>query len=435
MRRRFRVATSIAFALVAAGCVQGEKSENPLAPTIAGPLPGVNLTIPSPVRPMNTRIAVDQQPLTLTVDNAVTTSPRPFSYLIQIATDANFNNIVFSRDGIAPATGAQTSFRLPDPLATGHTYYWRARAQDGANSSNFSVTATFDVFTPIVLQAPVLVSPVGGTSQNRTPTFTWNDAARSGPAGAIVYEIEAADNDAFANKYAFTVAETPNQTSFASPTTLPANITVYWHVRATDPTTIGPFSATASFKTPAPAPPPPTTGGGGGGGGSVSPNDQLNLSTATVTSGPRDVASWPATIAISQVRIDPTVGVSMSFSPPAPEYWKVILDPSTGDNFQYTAWMCAKPNGAWLCAAFVQMWQGRAGTGAAPLTGYVNLWGSGGSATAGAFGNYVPSPGDPMAFFATAGNARGQGGATSVAERSNTVIINLPGGDSGVYSY
>src|SRR5262249_47673650 len=160
-------------------------------------------------------------------------------------------------------------------------------------------------------------------------TFTWNNAPRSGPAGAIVYEIEAADNDAFANKYAFSVAETQNQTSFASPQTLPANITVYWRVRATEPTTIGPYSATASFKRPAATRPPVTGGGGGSGGGgaSVAPNDQLNLSTATVTSGPRDVASWPATIAISQLRIDPGVGVSMLFSPPPPEYWKVILDP------------------------------------------------------------------------------------------------------------
>jgi len=280
------------------------------------------------------------------------------------------------------------------------------------------------------------VSPLGGTSQNRTPTFTWNNAARSGPAGAITYEIEAADNDAFANSVHYAVPETPNQTSFDSPAALPANLLVFWHVRATDPTTNGPFSPTASFRTPAAAPPPTTGGGGAGtGGGNVAPNDQLNLSTATVTSGPRDVASWPATIAISQLRIDPGTGVSMSFSPPPPNYWKVILDPSTGDNFEYTIWMCAKPGGTWLCAAFVQMWEGRAGTGAAPLSGYVNLWGSGGSATAGAFGNYVPSPGDPMAFFATAGNARGQGGATSVAERSNTVIINLPAGDSGVYSY
>ena len=49
------------------------------------------------------RIAVDQQPVTLTVQNASTSGVRPLSYLVEVAVDAGFTNKVFSRDGISPA--------------------------------------------------------------------------------------------------------------------------------------------------------------------------------------------------------------------------------------------------------------------------------------------------------------------------------------------
>ena len=38
-------------AMIAAGCVTTEKSENPLSPTVAGPIAGVNITQPSPIEP------------------------------------------------------------------------------------------------------------------------------------------------------------------------------------------------------------------------------------------------------------------------------------------------------------------------------------------------------------------------------------------------
>jgi len=51
------------------GCIGAEKSSHPLAPTVAGPIPGVNISTPNPMHPVNTKIAVDQQPVTLTIGN------------------------------------------------------------------------------------------------------------------------------------------------------------------------------------------------------------------------------------------------------------------------------------------------------------------------------------------------------------------------------
>src|ERR1700730_9482938 len=144
-------------AVLALAACAASKSADPLSPTVAGPIPGVSITSPSIMQPgLGAKVAVDQQPLTLTVGNAATSGVRPLSYVFEIAADASFANKVFSRDGITPGGTGQTSLRLPDALATGRTYFWHARAEDGANTGPFSTTAAFDVFTPIVIGAPVL---------------------------------------------------------------------------------------------------------------------------------------------------------------------------------------------------------------------------------------------------------------------------------------
>ena len=69
---------------------------------------------------------------------------------------------------------------------------------------------------------------------------------------AIPLIVEVADNDAFTNKIAqWTGAEQPSQTALDIPVDLAHSKVYYWHVRAYDPTTLGPFSLTRAFATPA----------------------------------------------------------------------------------------------------------------------------------------------------------------------------------------
>src|SRR4029079_18407923 len=99
-------------------------------------------------------------------------------------TDAAFNNKVFARDSIPQGEGGRTSLRMTDTLATGRTYYWRARAQDGANTGPYATTMAFDIFTPIVIGVPGLTAPApNSTVLILRPTFTIANAPRSGPAG------------------------------------------------------------------------------------------------------------------------------------------------------------------------------------------------------------------------------------------------------------
>ena len=119
------------------GCA-AEKSSNPLTPTVAGPIPGVDITAPKVLTPVATKIPVDSQPVTLLAENASSSGVRPLTYSFEIATDTGFANKVFVREDVTPGDGGRTSLRLPDRLAPERSYFWRARAQDGANTGPFS---------------------------------------------------------------------------------------------------------------------------------------------------------------------------------------------------------------------------------------------------------------------------------------------------------
>ncbi len=407
------------------------KSSNPLTATVAGPIPGVNITAPAIVSPTSgTKIAVDQQPITLMVSNATTNGVRPLTYVFEVATDVTFTNKVFSRDGITPGSG-QTGLKLPSPLATGRTYYWHAQALDGANSGSFSAATNFDVFTPIVINAPTLVSPApNSTTDSIRPNFVINDAPRSGPVGAITYLIEVADSQTFANKIAvWTAAEQPNQTTLTISTDLSYNTIYYWHVRAADPTTLGPFSTTSAFVTP-PQPviaPPPS----GGGGGAPAANDQLNLASAAVYNSPPDIASWPATGTITRLDMSPSAGLSFQFT--TANSWPDVVPPGFNGPLQYTVWAVVRVNGQWNTAGFIQMWRGRPSTGAPILSNFAQNWAY--DSRWGPMAGYQPHVGEQMGFFLSAGDARGLTTVTSVRERTNVVVVALPAGDSGSFTF
>jgi hypothetical protein len=245
----------------AVACTSVEKSANVLSPTVAGPIPGVNIEMPVPLDPKDGKaIEVTQQPVTLIVQNSQTNSQRPLTYLFEVATDSNFSSKVFVRENVPPGDG-RTSVRLSDALPTGRTYYWRARAQDGANTGVYSGFAHFAIFTPIVIGRPVLQQPVNNQMlDSMVPRFMIGNAPRSGPVGAISYMIEVADSDSFANKIAiWTTPEQSGQTGFNAPSGLPANRQHFWRVQAFDSNgAAGDWSSSAVFRTPPILEPTPT---------------------------------------------------------------------------------------------------------------------------------------------------------------------------------
>lgn len=272
MRNRFVSFLFAGVALLALGACESSKSSNPLSPSVAGPIPGVSITAPKPLQPgSGANIDASKQPLTLLIENAASSGVRPLTYTVEVALDNGFGNRVFTREGLAPGGNGQTSVRLPDALAADRTYYWRARAQDGANSGPYSNAVAFTVFTPIVLEAPDLASPDdNATAVSRTPTFVITNARRSGPVGAVTYTLQLSKSAAFSSLVAqHELAEALPNTKKTLASELAGSTRYYWRVRAWENSSrkvIGPWSATFDFVTaaapvvspePDPGTPPP----------------------------------------------------------------------------------------------------------------------------------------------------------------------------------
>src|SRR5262245_7072571 len=209
-------------ALIAACAV--EKSETPLAPTVAGPIAGVQITPPKPLEPSaGARIPGDRQPVTLLLENASSNGPRPLTYLFEVATEPGFSNRVFAQDNVPPGDNGRTSLKLPTSLTMNKVYYWRAKALDGANESPYSGSNDFNVYTPVAFDRPTLLSPVNNNMvSNSRPTFLLADAPHQGAPLSVTYVIEVSTDSAFGAKIAvWQFNETPGQTSFPSAADLP----------------------------------------------------------------------------------------------------------------------------------------------------------------------------------------------------------------------
>lgn len=431
MTRLAVVAGILGSVLLLAGC-EAQKSSNPLSPAVAGPLPGVAISAPNPVQPANgSQVASDQQPVTLTVQNASSNGQRPLSYVFEVATDNGFSNKVFTRSGIAPGDGGQTSLKLPDALATGHTYFWHAMAQDGANSGQFSSPASFNVFTPAVIQAPGLVSPINNAvTSDLQPVLIFSDAGRSGSVGQIAYVVEVATDAGFGSKVAvMTIAEEPNNTSLKVWTPLGGGAQYFWHARAYDPTTTGPWSATGAFRTPAPIAPTPTptpspspspapTGSTPAACGS-GPADDINMAAAEIDWSPSDMAHWCVTAAITSVQFTGSAFLVDFNRRLGANRWPD--SPFGSGSLEYTLGMCANRSGHWACSAVVQFWYGRdlAASGAPSQVAtnwfYDARWGS--------LFHYQPQTGEQVGLFVCAGNCRGTNGISLVHERSAVKLV------------
>lgn len=259
-------------AIVALGACEAAKSSNPTAPTVAGPIPGVAITAPKPLEPLaGETLTFSAEPPTLLIENAGSSGVRTIWLQLELSTDQGFSHMVHQADQIAPGDNGRTTYRLPEPLGAGHTYYWRTRAADGANTGPYSATSSFNVVPPVVIDTPTPMEPQGNISTNR-PTFKARNANISGTTG-VVYRFLIATNPEMTNIVAvLTVPPGGNGTTEVSVGTLPWSTSFYWRVWGTDGTKESAQSNVVSFKTPAapaptPAPGAPTVPVQGGSGG------------------------------------------------------------------------------------------------------------------------------------------------------------------------
>lgn len=275
MRRNQSAAALPAVLLLSLLACEAQKSSSPLSPSVAGPIPGVEITQPRLLEPaQGFKYKESQQPIKLTIENASSNGVRPVSYMFEVATDTDFTTKVYARSGVPAGEGGRTSVQI-DRLDLGRAYYWRAKADDGANSSQFA-TAQFEVLPKPLLKAPGLASPINTERvTSRRPTLTVNNADRNAAVGALAYEFQVATDQSFsALVTAGVVDETPGQTRFTPAGDLATDTVHYWRVRASDRDTTGSWATAQTFRTPLPVATPAPAPGPAPGGPCVSGNPQ-----------------------------------------------------------------------------------------------------------------------------------------------------------------
>jgi hypothetical protein len=262
--------------LAAAGCDR-VKSATPLSPSLAGPIEGVEISVPSPVQPApGQQIRDAEQPLTLVFGNAESNSVRPYKLQLQIAVDEGFATIVYSQNGITPAgDGGVNRVLLPSKLQAGRVYFWRTRADDGANTSAWAAPVIFEILQPVVLGVPEPLSPVAGARVlTSTPQLRVRNGVSTGPYGALAYQFQASTSPAFTGLVGDAlVPQGSGETVITVPKSPGTDMVVYWRARITDGDSIGAWSRTESYRTPLANTPPPTSGGGAGNPGSCASNN------------------------------------------------------------------------------------------------------------------------------------------------------------------
>ncbi|MCU1384387.1 MAG: hypothetical protein JWL71_3084 [Acidobacteria bacterium] len=391
--------------LVTTGCTQASPTR-PSAVSATGTtavvidaVTGVTLTVPSPVTPtVNQQFNYAEQPLTLTVKNAVSTGTTALTYGFEVASDATFANKVYAKDGIPEGSG-RTSVKidvLPGPAAK--TYFWRARAMVGSQTGPYTPVQAFGVGAAVTLGTPVQASPGAGATVGGQPTLTVNNVARTGQPGQIVYRFEVAASSAFTSLLAVaTVNEQGGSTTSATVSASLANGDYFWRVQASDPAN----SVTTAFS-------------------AVSPfTVQLfDLQKANIWDNPPDFKSWAETAAITSVDFtDDAILVDFD-KRDGPNRWPDVGFGSGA--LEYTLGMCVNIRGTWNCSATVQFWYGR-DLAASGLPSYIaaNWWYD---ARWGALQGYQPTCGETVGIYAAAGNLRDSGNVIA-KERTNIVMM------------
>src|SRR5262245_19612945 len=195
---------SIARLLVAGMCLYGvacSKSATPSQPTSTTPTADSSatssVTVPRPLTPaVNAQIRNQDQPVTLTIGNAVITQGSAATYTFEVASDAAFGTRVYTKSGVAEGSNGQTSLTI-DRIGAGADYFWRARAEGGGTTGPFSAGRRFTIGPAIVVNAPALAGPPSGSAATGRPQLTVVNATRSGPAGPLTYRFELASSNTF----------------------------------------------------------------------------------------------------------------------------------------------------------------------------------------------------------------------------------------------
>ncbi|MEJ5244805.1 MAG: T9SS type A sorting domain-containing protein [Bacteroidota bacterium] len=154
-------------------------------------------------------------------------------YVLQVSTSSTFTTTVVNQS----VTG--TTYNVSG-LNYNTTYYWRVKATDGTNESDWSSVWSFTTMMQPLTAVSLYMPLDGATNVTLSPTLEWQSVAT-----ATGYEVQVSTSNTFTTTvYSGT---TTNLTQALSG--LSNNTTYYWRVRALRGSEQGPWSAVWSFTT------------------------------------------------------------------------------------------------------------------------------------------------------------------------------------------
>jgi hypothetical protein len=184
--------------------------------------------------------------LTLTpADGATLNAPTPLfdwtdaawasSYTLEVSLYADFSTLKISSAGLS---SSQYQSSIADALTNNTTFYWRARAVNGANVSVSSAAAFF-----LDLERPVLSSPPNQANvRTRVPLLDWTSVAWAG-----AYNLQVSSQSNFSVLKISSSGAASSQYLVTSADALNDKTTYYWHVQAASGTVTSAYTSTSSF--------------------------------------------------------------------------------------------------------------------------------------------------------------------------------------------
>ncbi len=191
---------------------------------------------PTPLSPAHQAAGVSTNPTLIW-----TKSPGGI-YEVQIAFDANFNNIKWSAEDLT-----DTMIVVTPSLNVNSTYYWRVRTYSGIITSDWSLVSMFSTYNTAPA-APELLFP-GNFMPAIMPVVTleWKKVSN-----ALDYKIELSPNDAFPieNTHYYTVSATnDNIQKYKLPDTLKYTTQYWWRIKSANDFGEGAWSEMFAFQT------------------------------------------------------------------------------------------------------------------------------------------------------------------------------------------
>jgi len=179
---------------------------------------------------------VSSLPVTLGVVNAADPELDSLTYRFEVYGDESLSQLVEASPSISETSG-ETSWEMTAALEENRTYFWRARASDGALEGAWMVTARFRFsLTNESPTAPVLLSPEDGAiaSEERPLLVVENATDPDGDRLRYVFEVFSDTDLMTLVARSPDLEEGPAQTGWRVSRDLAENETFYWRALATD---------------------------------------------------------------------------------------------------------------------------------------------------------------------------------------------------------